>query len=409
VATKNNEEIYIGLDVGSTKIRCVVGLLEEGAPLPSIIGVGESPANGIRKGVVVDVDEAVSSVTAAVEEAERISGVAIDRATISIDGAHVQSQNSTGVVAVGRADQEVTVDDLNRVEEAAVAVQLPPNREIIQVFPRHYTVDSQTGIKDPVGMHGVRLEVESHIVTGATPAIKNLDKAIYQAGIMIQGQVLVALAASRAVLSKRQKELGTALVDIGGGTTGIAVYEEGDILYSSVIPVGSGHITNDIAIGLKTDIDTAERLKLKYARAGAGRLSGDRAVIEELGATSTLNLNDLQDIVAARLEELINLIRLELKKVGKDKLLPGGVVLTGGGSKMVGIEEMARQMLELPVIISAPEDFTGLGNKVKDPSYAAAVGLMLENMNHSSMGSSAANNIGQTVTKLRGMFKKFLP
>ena len=201
MAAKVSEEVYIGLDIGSTRVCCIVGLLEEGAALPSVIGVGTAPTSGMRKGVVVDVEETVSAITAAVDEAERISGVAIDRATISIDGAHVSSLNSKGVIAVGRADQEITIDDLRRAEEAATAIQLPPNREILQVFPREFIVDGQTNIKDPVGMHGVRLEVETHIITGATPAIKNLNRAIYQAGIDIEGQVLVPLASARAVLT----------------------------------------------------------------------------------------------------------------------------------------------------------------------------------------------------------------
>ncbi len=257
MAAKQTEETYIGLDIGSTKVCCVVGLHEEGASTPSVIGVGVAPTNGMRKGIVVDIEETVSSITAAVDEAERISGIAIDRATISIDGAHVQSTNSKGTIAVGRADQEITVEDVRRAEEAATAIQIPPNREILQVFPRSYSVDDQTNVKDPVGMHGVRLEVQAHIITGASPAIKNLNRSIYQAGIDIEGQILVPLASARAVLTKRQKELGVALLDIGGGTTGLAVYEEGDVLYSSILPVGAGHITNDLAIGLRTNVDVA--------------------------------------------------------------------------------------------------------------------------------------------------------
>lgn len=408
---KTTEEIYIGLDIGSTKVTCVVGLHEEGSALPSVIGVGTAPTSGMRKGVVVDVEETVSSITAAVDEAERISGVAIDRATISIDGAHVQSLNSKGVIAVGRADQEITVDDLHRVEEAATAIQLPPNREILQVFPRSYTVDAQTNIKDPVGMNGVRLEVESHIVTGATPAIKNLDRSIYQAGIEIQGQVLVPLAAARAVLSKRQKELGVAVVDIGGGTTGIAIYEEGDVLYSSVLPVGAGHITNDLAIGLKTDVDTAEKIKLKYVRAHASKVNlAEKIRIEELeGDDNLVARRELQNIAGARLEEIFQLVRTELKKVGKDHLLPGGVVLTGGGAKMAGIDELAKELLQLPATIGKPEGFSGIVDRINDPAFAAPVGLMLENMSHGAVAPQPGAGIGQTVDKIKGIFKNFLP
>lgn len=411
MATKSTEQIYIGLDIGSTKVCCIVGLHEEGSALPGVIGVGMAPTGGMRKGVVVDVEETVSAITAAVDEAERISGVAIDQATISIDGAHVSSQNSKGVIAVGRADQEIMIEDLMRVEEAATAIQLPPNREIIQVFPRSYSVDGQTNIKDPVGMNGVRLEVESHIITGSVPAIKNLDRSIHQAGIAISGQVLVPLAAARAVLTKRQKELGVALVDIGGGTTGIAVYEEGDILYSSVIPVGAGHITNDLAIGLKTSVDVAEKIKLKYVRAHPGKVNmSEKIRVEELeGDDSVVTRRELHDIAGARLDEIFQLVRAELRKVGKDLMLPGGVVLTGGGAKMEGIEELAKEALQLPVSIGKPEGFSGIVDRINDPAFAAPVGLMLENMAQTHMETAAAATIGQTVDRIKKTLRNLLP
>jgi cell division protein FtsA len=410
VAAKTAEQIYIGLDIGSTKVCCIVGLHEEGAALPSVIGVGLAPTSGMRKGVVVDVEETVSAITAAVDEAERISGVAIDQATISIDGAHVSSQNSKGVIAVGRADQEIMVEDLVRVEEAATAIQLPPNREIIQVFPRSYSVDGQTNIKDPVGMHGVRLEVESHIISGSVPAIKNLDRSIHQAGIAISGQILVPLAAGRAVLTKRQKELGVALVDIGAGTTGIAIYEEGDILYSSVIPVGAGHVTNDLAIGLKTSVDIAEKIKLKYVRAHVSKASlSEKIRIEELNSDEVITRRELQNIAGARLEEIFHLVRMELRKVGKDVMLPGGVVLTGGGAKMAGIEELARETLQLQVTVGKPEGFTGIVDRINDPAFAAAVGLMLENMTHAEAAPEAGASIGQTVDRIKKTLRNLLP
>lgn len=411
MAPRTAEQIYIGLDIGSTKVCCIVGLHEEGSALPSIIGVGTAPTSGMRKGVVVDVEETVSSITAAVDEAERISGIAVDRATISIDGAHVQSLNSKGVVAVARADQEIMIDDLHRAEEAATAIQLPPNREILQVFPRSYAVDAQSNIKDPVGMKGVRLEVESHIITGATQAIKNLERCIYQAGIEIQGQVLVPLASARAVLTKRQKELGVALIDIGGGTTGVAIYEEGDVLYSSVLPVGAGHVTNDLAIGLKTDVDTAEKIKLKYVRAhGAKANLNDKIKIEELsGEDNMISRRELQGIANARLEEIFQLVRNELKKVGKDHLLPGGVVLTGGGAKMPGIEDLAKELLQLPAVVGKPEGFTGIVDRVNDPAYAAPIGLMLENMTHAAYAQAPGAGLGQTVDRIKGIFKNLLP
>jgi cell division protein FtsA len=412
VATRGHEDIFIGLDIGSTKVCCIVGLQEEDATHPSIIGVGVSSVTGLRKGEVVDIEETVSSITAAVDEAERISGVPIDRATINIDGAHVESLNSTGVIAVGRADQEISIEDVRRAEEAASAVQLPPNREIIQMFPRSFTVDGQTNIKDPVGMNGVRLEVETHIVTGAVPAIKNLHRSIYQAGIDIEGQVMVPLAAARAVLSKKQMELGVAVVDIGGGTTGIAVYEEGEVLYSSILPVGAGHVTNDIAIGLRTDIEVAEKVKLKYAKAHtSGRVNpSEKLRIEELGGENAIvPKRDLYDIVQARLEEIFTMVGEELAKVGKAGMLPAGVVLTGGGAKMEGIEELAKEVLRLPVTVGQPSGLSGLTDKVSDPAFAAPVGLMLENMQFAGPVDRANVKLGETVDKIRKTLRNLLP
>jgi cell division protein FtsA len=411
VAAKQTEETYIGLDIGSTKVTCIVGLQEDGGGTPSVIGVGVAPTNGMRKGIVVDIEETVTSITAAVDEAERISGIGIDRATISIDGGHVSSMNSKGVIAVGRADQEITVEDLRRAEEAATAVQLPPNREILQVFPRSYTVDGQTNIKDPVGMHGVRLEVESHIITGATPAIKNLNRSIYQAGIDIEGQVLVPLAAARAVLTKRQKELGVAVIDIGGGTTGLAVYEEGDVLYSSILPIGAGHITNDLAIGLRTNIDVAEKIKLKYVKAHPGKVNVNEKIrIEELeGDDMLVSRRELNRIAGARLEEIFQMVRDELQKVGKDVMLPAGVVLTGGGAKLDGIEEFAKQALQLPVIIGKPEGLSGIVDKIHDPAFAAPVGLMLENMAHAGTASRPPQKFGQILDRIKGVIGNVLP
>ncbi|HSX41235.1 MAG TPA: cell division protein FtsA [Candidatus Saccharimonadales bacterium] len=412
LATNRAENVYIGLDIGSTKVCCIVGLQEEDAAQPSVIGVGVAPTSGMRKGVVVDIEETVSAITAAVDEAERISGVPIDRATISIDGAHVESINSKGEIVVGRADQEISIDDIRRAEEHASTVQLPPNREIIQVFPRSFTVDGQDNIKDPVGMNGIKLEVEAHIVTGSTPAIKNLHRSIYQAGIDVESQVLVPLAAASAVLTKKQKELGVAVVDIGGGTTGVAVYEEGEVLYSSILPVGAMHITNDIAIGLRTDIEVAEKIKLKYVKATTAKVNpNEKLKIEELGNESVVAKKDLYGIARARLEEILHMVRSEFKKIGKDGMLPGGVVLTGGGANLPGIEDVAKDLLKLPVLIGRPEGLSGLSEKVSDPAYAAPVGLMLENMTVAPLHTADKANvrIGQTVDRLRKSIKKFLP
>ncbi len=411
MATRHREEIYIGLDIGSTKVCCLVGLAEPGDPAPSIIGVGQEPTTGLRKGVVVDVDETVSSITAAIEEAERMSGVTIERATISVDGAATSSLNSRGVIAIGRGDGEIGPDDLLRVDEAAMAVQLPANHEIIQVLPRFYKVDSQSNIKDPLGMQGVRLEVESHLVTAATPALRNLERAISQGGITIQGRILAPIAAARAVLTKRQRELGVVLVDIGGGTTGIAVYEGGEVYSSAVLPIGAGHITNDLAIGLRTDLDTAEKIKLQHVRAFYPKgVPDEKLRLEELGGDDqVIDRSELQNIAGARLDEFFGLIGAELKRVGRDGRLPGGVVLTGGGAKMPGIEDLARERLQLPVVIGHPTEFSGLSDQIGDPAYATAVGLMLENAAYAGLDRGANAKLGTAVDKLRKTLRNLLP
>ena len=376
MASKEKEEIYIGLDIGSSKVCCTVGLAQENTSLPSIIGVGLAASNGVRKGIVTDVEEIISSITAAVDEAERIAGVAIDRATIGVGGAQIESFNSKGAIAVGRADQEISGEDLRRAEEAAAAIQLPPNKQILQVFARHYNVDDQIGIGDPVGMHGVRLEVDSHIITGSVPAIKNLNRSVYQAGVNIDSQVALPLASARAILSKQQKELGVCLVDIGAATLGLAVYERGEILYTKVLPIGSSHITNDIAIGLKTTVRIAEQIKLKYATANGKKPNPDEKIDDlVLIKDKKISAIQLHRIVQARLEEIMQMILSELKKIGRDRLLPGGVVLTGGGRQSKGIDELAKDLLKLPVQIGSPSGFSGLADKIANPIFCSFGGL----------------------------------
>ncbi len=252
------DDLLVGLDIGSSSIRVVIGKTDPERQLPSIVGLGEHSAGGIRKGVVVDLEEAVSSISGALEKAERMVGSAVESAFVSISADQISSQVSKGVIAVAKADGEITEDDVTRAIEAAQAVSMPPNQEILHIIPRAFNVDDQKGVKDPVGMTGVRLEVEALIMYAASNLIKNTTKAIFRAGVDIEDLVLAPLAAAQAVLTKRQKELGVALVDIGGATTGMAVFEEGELLHTSVLPIGGGHITNDIAIGLRTSVDVAQ-------------------------------------------------------------------------------------------------------------------------------------------------------
>ena len=408
------EQLYIGLDIGTSKVACVVGLMEDDSDKPSIIGVGVAPTTGLRRGVIVDIDETVSSITAAVDEAERVSGIPIHRATISIDGSSVRSLNSSGVIAVSHADHIIQTEDVHRVEDAATAVQLPANHEIVQVFPRRYTVDGEAVIKDPAGMTGVRLEVESHIITAHTGALKNLHRVLDQAGVDIEGQVLVPIAAAETVLTKQQKELGVVLVDIGSGTTGVAVYQEGSVVHSGILPVGSGHITNDLAIGLRTNVDTAEAVKLKYAEVAQG-IAGkaDIVKIPELGADQNVEKRHLDMIVTSRVAEILDMVAAEMRKAGKDVMLPAGVVMTGGGANLKGLVAYAKQGLKLPVSIGRPKNFNGLVDRIDDPAFAAPIGLMLSNMQFGGVvrhnKRKGSGSMGGSFGKIKDSLKRFLP
>lgn len=409
MATKN-ETKYVGLDIGTSKVVCIVGLLEEGSPQPGIIGVGIAQSNGLRRGVIVDIEEAVSSITAALEEAERMSGLTVERATISVDGGHIQSLNSRGVIAVGRADHEITREDLARVEDAAAAISVENNRETLRVIPKSYIVDGQGNIADPIGMNGLRLEVDTHIITVATPAMKNLDNAVYRAGITITNHQIVPLAAARAVLTKKQKELGVAVIDVGAETTGVVVFEEGQPSFTTVIPIGSNHITKDLIYGLRTNIDVAEKVKQSLGRVNAPKSSKEKINLKEFGGNGEIARGELDMIVSSRVTEIFTMVQGELRKAGKDSMLASGVVLTGGGANLEGLSEFAGDILKLPVTIGKPTGFGGITDKVKGPGFAAAIGLMLEDMDQPTDKSGGLNNsISKIMTRVKNIFKSFLP
>jgi cell division protein FtsA len=412
------EQIFVGLDIGSSSIRVVVGKQESELSSPAIIGVGEAVSAGIRRGVIVDIDEAVSSISEALEKAERMTGLTIDHAVVSVGGAQITSQESHGVVAVSRADGEITESDVIRVVDASQAISIPANREILHVIPKNFTVDGQTGIKDPVGMSGIRLEVDSQIIQASVPFIKNLTKCIMQAGIEIDDLVLAPLAAAQAVLTKKQKELGVALIDLGGGTTGMVIFEEGDLVTTTILPIGAMHITNDLAIGLRTSVDTAEKIKLQYGSAEMREVKKDTDIDlskidkQEEGKVSAKHI---AEIIEARLEEIFDLINKELKKINKDGQLPAGVILTGGGAKLPGVVELAKKQLRLPAVAGVPTNIGTVIDRVNDPAFATAVGLVLW-ANEFLLGSSRTVNKfarkvleNDTVDKLRKWFKSFLP
>lgn len=367
---------YVGLDIGTSTVRCVVGTRDPNDPsVISVIGHGSAPNQGMRKGVVMHIDDATEAIVQAVTEAERISGVQINRATVNVNGGHVTGLNSRGVIAISSPDREISVDDRERVEEAATIVKLPPNREIVQVFAKNYRLDGQDNLKDPVGMHGVRLEVDCHIVTAASPNVRNLDLALEKAQVQPQHHTVSALAAAEAVLDRKQKEAGTCVIDIGAGTTNLSVIEDGEIQHVAVIPMGGTHITNDLAIGLKTDLDIAEAVKVKHARLGDEADKPIRMVVDDVA--HMFSGADVNMIVEARVEELLEFVEKELQRIHRARKLPGGIVIVGGSSVLPGLAEFAREKLQLPARIGKVRGLAGLVDTVDTPAFATASGLML--------------------------------
>ncbi|MEI7818920.1 MAG: cell division protein FtsA [bacterium] len=401
-----NETTAVGLDISTSKVVCLVGITQPDSPNLSVVGIGVAPSSGLRKGVVVDIEETVTAITSALEEAERMSGVVIERATVSVDGSHIQSLNSRGVIAVSRADKQISREDMDRASEAAAALSLETNREILRVIPRTYIVDGQSNINDPFGMSGVRLEIDTHILTASIPAMKNLDDSIHRAGITTNGHVIAPLASARACLTKRQKELGVAVVDIGAETTGIAIFEEGRVSFSSIIPIGSNHITKDIVYGLRTTIDIAEKLKTQFGAARKSSIKNTTKLdLTKIGAKGSLMERELDLIICSRLEEIAGLIKTEITRSGKERLLSNGIVLTGGGAKLPNIETFLEAEITLPVMIGEPIGITGIIDRVKDPAFSTAVGLLFEDMDRPQNGSSVNDRIGQIFTGVQGFIR----
>ena len=373
-------EHFIGLDIGTSAVRCVVGMYDpNGSNGPSIIGHGSAPNQGMRRGAVVHVEDVADAIVQAVTEAERISGVTIKRATVNVNGSNVEGINSQGVIAISSANREISLEDRLRAEEAATIVNLPNNREIIQFFAKNYSLDGQRNIKDPVGMQGVRLEVDAHIVTASSPNLRNLDSALEKAEINPTHHTVSSLAAAEAVMTRQQKEAGTALIDIGAGTTNLIVFEDGEVQHVAVLPLGGQHITNDLAIGLKTDLDVAEAVKVQHADLHTDSKKMN-AIVKVGDKSYNFPVETIELIVESRVEELLEYVDKELHKIKRSRKLPGGIVIVGGTANLPGIEEFTREKLELSARVGKFQNVTGLVDTVEDKSFVVVVGLMLLDM-----------------------------
>lgn len=407
-----HERVLASLDIGSFKIRTVVAVVGDEKQPPNIIGVGISPSLGMRKGQVIDVEETIHNIISSVEDAERMSGVPVNHVFVGMNGTHIESFSSRGVIAI--SGPEITVEDIARVLEAAQAVSIPANRRILHLEPKFYTVDEQRQIKNPVGMSGIRLEVEAHIVTGQVQHVKNLEKCIDQAGLDTDAIVPATIAVSEAVLTKRQKELGVITIDIGAGSTSMAVFEEGTILHSLSLPIGGESITNDVAIGLRTSLDTAERIKIEYgsllpAEVGEREMI-DLSLVSKID-TQTVSKRYLAEIMQARYYEIFSLVKESLKKIGRDGMLPAGAVLTGGAVKAPGTLDLAREILGLPVQMGFPVEIGGVIEKVDDPAYATALGALVwgAREGHRAYGGTTAANMKRAYTHVKSWFRNLLP
>ena len=413
------EHYMTGLDVGTQTVRVVQAKRDRETGQLSIIGASEVAAAGLRKGVIVDIEEAVSSISQALEKVERMTGVPVTVANVSVGGNHISAVASHGVIAVSRADGEITESDIVRCIDASQAISIPQNREVLHVFPKSFTLDGQTGIKDPLGMNGIRLEVSTLIVQAGLPFIKNLTKAVLQAGLEMEDMVLAPVAAAESVLTKRQKDLGVVLIDMGAGTTSLVVYEEGDVLHTQVLPIGCMHITNDIAIGLRCSIDTAEKVKLLFGQSDPKAVSKEDEIdLSKLDESEeeTVTRQYVVEIIEARLEEIFDHVNNELKKISRDGKLPAGVVLTGGGANLPGLADFVKKHLRLPVVIGLPQNVTTIIDRVDNPAFATCVGLILWGNKFS--GSSGSGDMGSfvkglmdnpAVGKMRKWIKSFLP
>jgi cell division protein FtsA len=406
------EAVLVGIDVGTSKVVALIGEVGRDGRL-TIMGHGTVPTTGLKKGSVVNIDGTVRSITDAVERAERLSGWKIDRAFVGVGGSHVESLNSPGQVAVTSHHREVTREDINRAIEVARAVSIPNNRDVLHVERRGFKVDGQEGVKDPLGMSALRLEVEAHIVTASATAVSNLTKCVGIAGVKIDELVANALASAEAVVTEHEKELGVAVADIGAGTIDLALYAEGSPFHTAVLPVGGTNVTNDIAIGVKTTLSVAEELKIQHGTCSLANLRDEQIAVEGLGeeAGRTISRAELCGVIEARMRETFEMLAEEMKRSGHG-MLPAGIILTGGASQLSGIVDLGREVLQMPVRVSGPVGISGLVDSIQLPQYATAVGLLrwgATQIGLDEQGVYASAPTGGGLSRLRDAIRSIFP
>ncbi len=399
----------VGIDVGTKNVRCVIGYIDADGDAPKIVGVGTAPNSGMRKGTVTNLAGPAEAIDTALGAAERMSGHQVKTAVLSVNGSHLTSTKADGMITVGTTDNEVTPGDIVRLEDMATTGKIAQNREILEIVAHSYRLDGQDNIKDPIGMTGTRLEIKANVVSGLLPHITNLQKLAEMAKVEVSSVVPAVLASAQAVLTENQRENGVAVLDIGAATTGVAVFEEGDLQYLSVIPLGGQNVTNDLAIGLRTDPEIAESVKLAHARFGGKKLGKVETKHEK--KTYSFEQSEVDEIVGARYEEIFEAVAKELKKAGRAGKLPSGAVLTGGGANTKGLIDFTKEQLGVAARLGKPSEYGGASNEIKGSEFSAAAGLMLIDAANDAPYAKSPQNTKKAAEKaggfLRGIFAKF--
>jgi len=399
----------VGIDVGTKNVRCVIGYIDADGDAPKIVGVGTAPNSGMRKGTVTNLAGPAEAIDTALGAAERMSGHQVKTAVLSVNGSHLTSTKADGMITVGTTDNEVTPGDIVRLEDMATTGKIAQNREILEIVAHSYRLDGQDNIKDPIGMTGTRLEIKANVVSGLLPHITNLQKLAEMAKVEVSSVVPAVLASAQAVLTENQRENGVAVLDIGAATTGVAVFEEGDLQYLSVIPLGGQNVTNDLAIGLRTDPEIAESVKLAHARFGGKKLGKVETKHEK--KTYSFEQSEIDEIVGARYEEIFEAVAKELKKAGRAGKLPSGAVLTGGGANTKGLIDFTKEQLGVAARLGKPSEYGGASNEIKGSEFSAAAGLMLIDAANDAPYAKSPQNTKKAAEKaggfLRGIFAKF--